>query len=155
MKRVGEVSRVSSRIVARVVVAAEVTRRKCFVAENPPPYLGGYPFLNSLLGGIGCSVFFTSWLLRPSPARTSAEKSSREGLKPVSKRTCLLLPSDRIRVPLAVNGSRPHTGVLSLRRGKGNLCTQWKRWRFCAASIGGRCTRSFAGVAMDPTMLRT
>jgi len=32
---------VCSRIVARVV-AAEVTRRKCFSRQNPPPYVGGY-----------------------------------------------------------------------------------------------------------------
>src|SRR6266540_1622724 len=38
--------RVSSRIVARAV-AAEVTRRKCFSCQNPPPYLGGYHSLNS------------------------------------------------------------------------------------------------------------
>src|SRR5437016_12655627 len=36
-----EKPRVSSRIVARAV-AAEVTRRKCFSRQNPPPYLGGY-----------------------------------------------------------------------------------------------------------------
>src|SRR5439155_26164321 len=34
-------SRMSSRILARTV-AAEVTRRKCFLSQNPPPYLGGY-----------------------------------------------------------------------------------------------------------------
>src|SRR5439155_26903233 len=36
--------RVSSRIVARPVaaVAAEVTRRKCFSRQNPPPDVGGY-----------------------------------------------------------------------------------------------------------------
>src|SRR6266498_2374452 len=34
--------RVSSRIVAARAVAAEVTRRKCFSCQNPPPYVGGY-----------------------------------------------------------------------------------------------------------------
>ena len=31
----------SSRIVAKAL-AAEVTRRKCFSRQNPPPYVGGY-----------------------------------------------------------------------------------------------------------------
>jgi len=35
--------RVSSRIVARAV-AAEVTRRKCFSCQNPPPYVDDYNF---------------------------------------------------------------------------------------------------------------
>src|SRR5439155_21200492 len=53
----------SSRIVARAV-ASDVTRRKCFSRQNPPPYVGGYHSRTHLLG--------CPWLHAKAGARTRA-----------------------------------------------------------------------------------
>src|SRR6266851_2708751 len=90
--------RVSSRIVARAV-AAEVTRRKCFSRQNPPPYVGGYH------SGTHPGTRRNGWLVQarsvPVLGRRNAGRASGVGAN---------RPARASDVAAAVDGSTPPNG---------------------------------------------